>query len=87
MGIKMFKEWMATMDGGARPAHAEANGQVVKYDDTFVVWGEDMEYPGDPAGSAKNTYNCRCTMVAQVEGSEKYDSVLNGKNFEEWRNE
>lgn len=57
------KEWMAVQDDRTRDDHADADGQVVKMDDSFNVGGEDMDYPGDPDGSAENVINCRCTLL------------------------
>jgi SPP1 gp7 family putative phage head morphogenesis protein len=61
------KEWLATSDERTRPEHVEANGQVVGMDEKFSVGGEDMEYPGDPAGSPSNFCNCRCTVLPVIE--------------------
>jgi hypothetical protein len=58
------KEWLTAVDGRERESHREANGQQVRIDDDFVVGGERLMFPGDPNGSAENTINCRCTMVA-----------------------
>jgi uncharacterized protein with gpF-like domain len=62
-GFKMQKEWVAAEDERTRPAHAEANGQVVDVNQPFTVDGELLMYPGDQAGSAGNTINCRCTLA------------------------
>lgn len=64
-GLTLTKEWVATNDGHTRVAHAEANGQVVPMNQPFNVGGEDLDYPGDPNGSAENVINCRCTQVYQ----------------------
>lgn len=57
------QEWIATRDGRVRPEHAAADGQVVAMDAAFSVGGEALAYPGDPAGSADNTVQCRCTVA------------------------
>jgi HK97 family phage portal protein len=62
-GVVEGKEWLATMDERVRDAHAEADGQIVGMDEPFVVGGEVLEYPGDPAGSPENVINCRCTVL------------------------
>jgi SPP1 gp7 family putative phage head morphogenesis protein len=62
-GVVEKKEWLATMDERVRDAHAEADGQIVGMDEPFVVGGEALEYPGDPAGSPENVINCRCTVL------------------------
>lgn len=56
-------EWLATADDRTRDAHAEADGQVKPVHEPFDVGGEQLMYPGDPAGSADNDINCRCTEL------------------------
>jgi uncharacterized protein with gpF-like domain len=57
------KEWLSAHDSRTREDHATADGQVVGINDAFDVGGEALEYPGDPAGSAGQTVNCRCSQV------------------------
>lgn len=61
--VPLLKTWLATMDDRTRDAHADADGQQVPFDEPFDVDGEELDYPGDPAGSAENTINCRCACV------------------------
>jgi HK97 family phage portal protein len=56
-------EWLSANDSVVRPAHREADGEVVPVDSAFSVGGEELKYPGDPAGSADNVINCRCTVL------------------------
>lgn len=53
-------QWVALLDKRTRPAHAAAHGQVVGIGEHFIVGGEAMLYPGDPAASAGNICQCRC---------------------------
>lgn len=62
-GLQLKKEWVAFIDGREREAHAQADGQVVNKDDTFTVDGEELQYAGDPSGSAGNIINCRCVIL------------------------
>ncbi len=62
-GSQMSKEWIAGSDARVRPDHARADGQIVKFDEMFLVGGEKLEYPGDPRGSAGNVINCRCSTA------------------------
>lgn len=57
------KEWLATEDGRTRPAHLEADGQLVGLSQPFVVGGDFLQVPGDPAGRAENVINCRCSVA------------------------
>jgi hypothetical protein len=55
------KKWQSSpMRPTARPEHhtAEVDGQIREIDEPFDVGGEQLMYPGDPAGSAENTINC-----------------------------
>lgn len=61
-GIPMRKVWLSTRDSRTRIDHSESNEQKVFIDDFFIVGGEQLQYPGDPRGSAGNTINCRCTQ-------------------------
>jgi len=60
------KEWLATQDDKVRDAHAAADGQKVPIDESFDVGGEQLEYPGDVAGSPENVINCRCTWLPVI---------------------
>ena len=57
------QEWIATRDARTREQHAEADGQTVAIGTPFTVGGHELAYPGDPAGGASNTVNCRCTIA------------------------
>jgi len=61
---EMKKEWVsALVPGRTRDWHAEAHGQVVPVDEPFIVMGEELMHPGDPAGSGANTINCLCRSL------------------------
>ena len=62
-GQDMQKMWMAGRDARVRPAHQAAHRQVVDYNKPFIVGGEQLKWPGDPAGSASNVINCRCSFA------------------------
>lgn len=56
------KRWLATDDVKTREMHRKADGQVVGITQPFDVWGEGLQFPGDPSGRAENVIQCRCTM-------------------------
>jgi hypothetical protein len=63
LGVKMLKSWLPTLDDRTRPAHADMDGSdPIPTDESFIVDGEEMDRPGDPAGSPENVINCRCTL-------------------------
>lgn len=71
LGLELQREWMSSTDDRTRDEHSEANGQVVGINEPFVVGGEQLMYPGDPAGSAWNTINCRCTTKTILKNFDK----------------
>ena len=61
MGIKLQKEWLATLDGRTRHSHAMLDGEKV---DTDAKFSNGCRFPGDPQGRPEEVYNCRCTLIA-----------------------
>jgi len=57
------KEWVAVADGRTRATHIQATGQQVGLEEPFIVGGDRLKYPGDPAGSPGETINCRCVSI------------------------
>lgn len=72
MGIKLKKEWLATLDSRTRHSHAMLDGEKVDQDKKF---SNGCRFPGDPQGPAWEIYNCRCTMVAAVDGIDTPDAM------------
>lgn len=87
-GIKTKKKWLCTLDDRTREAHAELDGQTVDIDEPFVVEvdGEryEIDYPGDPKADPCMVYNCRCTLVYEVEG---YENTGERRAYREWDDE
>lgn len=65
MGIKVKKEWLATLDSRTRHSHAMLDGEQVAQDKKF---SNGCHFPGDPQGPPWEIYNCRCTLIAAVDG-------------------
>lgn len=86
MGIKLKQEWMATLDGRTRHSHRRLDGERV---DVGKKFSNGCRYPGDPAGKPAEVYNCRCTLVAAIEGIDTSDapriSRLKGISYDEWK--
>jgi len=61
MGIKVEKQWIATLDSRTRDWHRDRDGETVPYNEEF---SGGLEYPGDPAGEPADVFNCRCTMIS-----------------------
>lgn len=72
LGFAVQKEWVSTIDNRTRRIprdqydHLHMNGIRVGFDERFIIPStktiDAMLYPGDPAGSAGNVVNCRCTL-------------------------
>jgi len=89
MGIKLKKQWMATLDARTRDSHAKLDGETVATDKKF---SNGCRYPADPEGRPAEVYNCRCTMIAEIEDSpySKTYTAPDGKtaeyrSFKEWQ--
>lgn len=94
MGIKLKQQWLATLDNHTRHEHRQLDGQSVKVGEPFEVEGEKIRFPGDPQAAPHLIYNCRCTLIADLEGFEndpkdlslRYDDRLEGMSYDEWKN-
>lgn len=95
MGIKLEQQWLATLDGRTRHEHRLLDGQTAPVGGKFKVAGYEIEYPGDPSAPGHLIYNCRCTLIAALEGftrdvsdlSLRYDEKLGGMSYEDWKYE
>lgn len=67
MGLKVHKEWMCTLDERTRWQHADLDGQKQPMDKPFQVGGYKIMYPGDPTAHPSMVYNCRCTLVGDLD--------------------
>lgn len=76
MGIKLKKEWLATLDGRTRHAHAMLDGQIAETDKPFHVDGYEIMYPGDTSAPGYLVYNCRCTLIAALDDVPKTPNPL-----------
>lgn len=76
-GIKLKKEWLATLDVRTRHSHAMLDGEQVAQDKKF---SNGCRFPGDPQGPPWEIYNCRCTLIAAVEGVDTSSAQRRAKN-------
>lgn len=60
---QLTKRWDSKDDSAVRPAHRRADGQLRPVSQPFLVMGEALMMPGDPAGSPSNVINCRCKAI------------------------
>lgn len=87
MGIKLKQEWVATLDGSTRHSHRKLDGEKAEVGGTFP---NGCRFPGDPTARYAEICNCRCTLVAAVEGFETDDAkraskLPKGMTYEEWK--
>jgi len=87
---QMQKEWIASFDDRTRDTHSAADGQIVNANDSFIVGGQQMMFPGDPSGGAAECINCRCSVAYfPIEGAQTIGNVLDfglGLSFAELNN-
>lgn len=89
MGLVIKKVWLSTLDSRTRDSHLALNGKSVEMGKRFE---NGLEHPGDQAGKANEVINCRCAMVAEMQGIKKsaelqqLDEELKGLTFKEWQN-
>lgn len=77
MGIKLKKEWLATLDARTRHSHAMLDGEQVAQDKKF---SNGCRFPGDPQGPPWEIYNCRCTLIAAVDGVDTSDGLRRARD-------
>ena len=87
MGIKLKQEWVAALDNRTRHSHRKLDGTKVEVGGTFP---NGCRFPGDPTARYAEICNCRCTLVAAVEGFETDDAkraskIPKGMTYEEWK--
>ena len=92
LGIKVKKQWMATLDNHTRISHQQLDGQVQDTDKPFEIDGLKIRYPGDPFAPAALVFNCRCTLVSEIEDYpstyDRYDNIdgkpIRQMTYSEW---
>ena len=84
MGIKLKKCWLATLDARTRHSHAMLDGEQVAQDKKF---SNGCRFPGDPQGPPWEIYNCRCTLIAAVEGLDTFTAQRRARNADTGKTE
>lgn len=59
IGVKVQKQWRATLDNRTRDSHRSIDGETIDIDDTF---GNGLKYPREPGGALSEICNCRCRL-------------------------
>lgn len=86
MGIKMKQKWVASLDDRTRESHRQLDGEIREVGEPF---SNGLRFPGDPYGPPEEVYNCRCTLIAVLDGFDR-DKVerwnkLEDQSYEEWK--
>lgn len=96
-GLRVMKQWLATLDGRTRHWHADLDGEIVPENEPFVNDYGEIDYPGDPGAEPANIYNCRCTLLPAIQGLSFDNSVtpedsgrimgrgVDDLSYEEWK--
>lgn len=89
LGIDVTQQWMSTLDARTRNSHRLLMGEKRKVGEKF---SNGLRFPGDPEGPGYEVYNCRCTLVAKVDGygpdvlkDTEEKITKNGETFEQWQ--
>ena len=67
-GIILKKTWLSIHDNRTRDWHRDLDGVTIPLNLPFENSYGEIMFPGDPEAHPANVYNCRCTMIAEVEG-------------------
>lgn len=89
MGIKLRQEWVAALDGRTRHSHRQLDGERREVGEAF---SNGCRFPGDPQARYAEVCNCRCTLVAAVDGvdtsdGERWSKLPEGMTYEQWKDE
>lgn len=87
MGIDLKQEWLATLDTRTRRSHRKLDGEKVDVGSTF---SNGCRYPGDPQAPYGEICNCRCTLIAAVEGvdysdGKRWSRLPGGMTYDDWK--
>lgn len=87
MGIDLKQEWLATLDTRTRRSHRKLDGEKVDVGETF---SNGCRYPGDPQAPYGEICNCRCTLIAAVDGvdysdGKRWSRLPEGMTYDDWK--
>lgn len=93
LGLKVKKQWMATLDDRTRDSHQVLDGQVQDIDKPFDSILGPIMHPGDPSADPANVYNCRCTLIYVFDDEsfsgerrdEEADEDIGYQTYSEWK--
>lgn len=90
-GVEIQKVWIAALDDRTRDAHADLDEKYADKDGLFHSGGYSAEGPG-LFGVPELDINCRCTVVADIEGlsseirREGGGGIIDDMSYDDWLN-
>lgn len=91
LGIKIMKQWVASLDDTTRDEHADLDGQTVGIDEEFEIDGYSAIGPR-MFGEAEMDINCRCSTIVIVNGinpklrmDNKSKEHIENQTYKEWK--
>lgn len=91
IGVRIQKQWVATLDTATRHSHADLDGQVVDIDEDFVSGLGNYGKGPRLFGVAEDDINCRCTTITVVNGISPTtrrdgitDKEIDYASYEDW---
>ena len=97
MGIKVQKEWIATLDSKTRDSHQHLDGQVQDVDKPFLSVLGDIMYPGDPDADPANVWCYRCSLgyeypdyknqydQRRARNEEGQNELIDNMTYDQWK--
>lgn len=91
LGVRIQKQWIATLDEKTRSSHADLDGQIVDIDDYFTSSLGNKALGPNLFGVAEEDIRCRCSTLTVVNGispttrlNNITDEVIDYESYEEW---
>ena len=63
---QIMRTWITAGDDRVRDTHENLSGVQAGMDQTFPAQGGPLRFPGDPAGPADETIQCRCSLATRM---------------------
>ncbi len=61
--VEKKKQWISFQDDRVRETHLEVNGELIGLNESFIVGGNECQYPHDESLPPEEVINCRCNLL------------------------
>ena len=93
LGVKILKQWVASLDNRTRHEHRLLDGQTQPLDKPFICEGIEIDYPGKVIEQTHLLYNCRCVVIGVVKGvdynlsdkTQRDNKLSDDTTYDEWK--